>query len=334
MITPIWGRSNDEVLNYFKVPNDDYIIISLHCYGPFGFVHDSTYDEASWDDKKAEYQIELTSHFKNIKDKFLDNNIAVLMTEYGSRDKNNIIERSKWLEYYINVSYNYGIKCISWDSFLSYYDREFTFSIINKETGEWKYQEFQKVFEKLYVEKEVLPYFKEISNDICKLSDPVIIPTQLTNILTNEVYNIDVKYDKDKFVEKDGKLYAIEPGIYYFSFEVEGYTYYYQRNIMVDYKLYDCSFAIEIKENNDKQLQCYIITNGKPTSRLKYDWYSTDTNILTISKYSTISIFNDGVVAIIATNKDNKEVGVIELTIKNGKIVSTKNMFVEENIYN
>ena len=55
---------------------------------------------------------------------------------------------------------------------------------------------------------------------------------------------------------------------------------------------------------------------------------------LTISKYSTISIFNDGVVAIIATNKDNKEVGVIELTIKNGKIVSTKNMFVEENIYN
>ena len=334
LITPIWGRSNDEVLKYFKVPKDDYIIISLHCYGPFGFAHDSTYDEASWDDKKAEYQIELTSHFKNIKDKFLDNNIAVLMTEYGSRDKNNIIERSKWLEYYINVSYNYGIKCISWDSFLSYYDREFTFSIINKETGEWKYQEFQKVFEKLYVEKEVLPYFKEISNDICKLSDPVIIPTQLTNILTNEVYNVDVKYDKDKFVEKDGKLYAIEPGIYYFSFEVEGYTYYYQKNIMVDYKLYDCSFAIEIKENNEKQLQCYIITNFKPTSRLKYDWYSTDTNILTISKYSTISIFNDGVVAIIAINKDNKEVGVIELTIKNGKIVSTKNMFVEENIYN
>jgi endoglucanase len=334
LITPIWGRSNDEVLKYFKVPNDDYIIISLHCYGPNGFVHDSTYDEASWDDKKAEYQIELTSHFKNIKDKFLDNNIAVLMTEYGSRDKNNIIERSKWLEYYINVSYNYGIKCISWDSFLSYYDREFTFSIINKETGEWKYQEFQKVFEKLYVEKEVLPYFKEISNDICKLSDPVIIPTQLTNILTNEVYNVDVKYDKDKFVEKEGKLYAIEPGIYYFSFEVEGYTYYYQKNIMVDYKLYDCSFAIEIKEDNDNQLQCYIITNGKPTSRLKYDWYSTDTNILTINKYSTISIFNDGVVAIIATNKDNKEVGVIELTIKNGKIVSTKNMFVEENIYN
>lgn len=334
LITPIGGKSNDEALKYFKVPNDDYIIISLHCYGPFGFVHDSTYDEASWDDKKAEYQIELTSHFKNIKDKFLDNNIAVLMTEYGSRDKNNIIERSKWLEYYINVSYNYGIKCISWDSFLSYYDREFTFSIINKETGEWKYQEFQKVFEKLYVEKEVLPYFKEISNDICKLSDPVIIPTQLTNILTNEVYNVDVKYDKDKFVEKDGKLYAIEPGIYYFSFEVEGYTYYYQKNIMVDYKLYDCSFAIEIEENNNKQLQCYIITNGKPTSRLKYDWYSTDTNIITINKYSTISIFNDGVVAIIATNKDNKEVGVIELTIKNGTIVSTKNMFVEENIYN
>ena len=107
-------------------------------------------------------------------------------------------------------------------------------------------------------------------------------------------------------LQKDGKLYAIEPGIYYFSFEVEGYTYYYQKNIMVDYKLYDCSFAIEIKENNNKQLQCYIITNGKPTSRLKYDWYSTDTNILTISKYSTISIFNDGVVAIIATNKENK----------------------------
>lgn len=332
LITPIWGDSSTQNLKYFKIPDDNYLIVSLHSYSPFGFVHEESLDEISWDENAKNYQIELVNIFKRIKKTFLDNNIAVLMTEYGSRDKNNIIQRSKWLDFYLSVSYSCGIKCMTWDSAIAHYENDYAFSVLNKETGTWKYPEFEEVYKKIYLDKNILPYFEEITNSTQMISEEVKIPKVVTNMITKEKYDIEVKYDKNLFDVIDGKLYAKETGLYYFSFEVMGYEYYYSINILTDYLLYDCSFELEVKENDDKQLQCYIITKNKDVMRVKYDWYSSDESILSINKYSSIFIHNDGVVGIIAVHKETKETGVIELVIKNGKIIETKNVFSEENI--
>lgn len=333
LITPIWGDASNQNLQYFKIPNDEYLIISLHSYTPFGFVHDSTMDEMSWTDKKEEYQVELINTFSFIKEYFLDNDIAVLMTEYGSRDKHNTEERAKWLDFYISMSYNFGIKCLTWDSAIAHYDREYTFSIINKKTGEWKYPEFSEIFNRIYLEKKLIPFFDEIRNYTQMLSEEVIIVDEVTDMITNEKYSVEINYDKECFISEDGKLYAKKPGVYYFDFEVDGYTYYYQVNIMNDYMLYDCSFAMEIRLNDLNYLQCYIVTENKDIMRVEYDWYSSDESLLTINQYSTITILNDGIVGIIAVHKEKKEVGVLEVVIKNGTIVSYHNVFNEEDIY-
>jgi len=55
--------------------------------------------------------------------------------------------------------------------------------------------------------------------------------------------------------------------------------------------------------------------------RVDYDWYSFDENLLTIDKYSTITCKGDGTTAIMAVNKKDKTVGIIEVVIKNKKIV-------------
>ena len=68
---------------------------------------------------------------------------------------------------------------------------------------------------------------------------------------------------------------------------------YDQTIIKVDFQL-----VIEVEEETG-YLQCFINTPGFETSRLKYDWTSSNENVLTVSEYSTISIVGDGKCSII-----------------------------------
>ena len=69
-------------------------------------------------------------------------------------------------------------------------------------------------------------------------------------------------------------------------------------------------------------LQCFIVSSGHSTSRLDYNWSSTDESILTISSYSTITIVGDGSCSIICKNKTTGATGVLDVVVKNGEIVS------------
>ena len=83
----------------------------------------------------------------------------------------------------------------------------------------------------------------------------------------------------------------------------------------------EVGLTIEI-ESESGYLQCFITTQNHSASRLDYDWSSTNEGILTISKYSTITILSDGKCSIICKHKTTGAIGVLDVEIKDGKLVS------------
>ena len=76
-------------------------------------------------------------------------------------------------------------------------------------------------------------------------------------------------------------------------------------------------------------LQCFIVSSNHSSSRLDYDWSSTNEGILTISSYSTISIVGDGACSIICKNKTTGKIGILDVEIKNKQIVNYSSRYVE-----
>ena len=75
--------------------------------------------------------------------------------------------------------------------------------------------------------------------------------------------------------------------------------------------------------------ECFIVSSGADDSRLNYDWTSTNTSILTISEYSTLKIIGNGKCSIICKHKTNGEVGILDVELKDGKVVSYTSRYVE-----
>lgn len=321
IITPGESDYSDYGYKYFRMVDDEHIIARVHSYAPFGFTHEGSMDESSWTANEAAYKIELLSVMKTINENFIQKGIPVIMGEFGSRDKNNTLERAKWLEYYVSCAYAYGIKCFTWDAAKVHLDREYTFSLINRFDFTWAFPELTDKIEDLIKDNKYIPFYEETYNYVIGLDDEIIIPTEVTNLLTKEKEEVTINYNRDQLYEKDNKMYAKECGEIIFNYRLNSYFYYYRVVVVPSYELLASNFAFEIRENDSGYLQCYITTFGYSIMRVDYDWVSSNTDILTISKYSTISIMNDGVCAIIAINKETKEYGVVEVEIKDGKII-------------
>ena len=118
----------------------------------------------------------------------------------------------------------------------------------------------------------------------------------------------------------DGKYYPKSSGKIAFSYTINNYNYYYQYDVVGTKE--EADFDLIIKTDDDGKIQCFITTKGYSTSRLDYNWSSTNQNIITISKYSTITIIGDGECSIIAENIETGEIGIIDIVITNGKISS------------
>ena len=75
--------------------------------------------------------------------------------------------------------------------------------------------------------------------------------------------------------------------------------------------------------------ECFIISTGSDSSRLNYNWSSSNEGVLTVSEYSTLKIIGDGSCSIIAKHKTNGDVGVLDIVVKNGEIVSFSSRYTE-----
>ncbi len=307
---------------YFKMPNDNHTLVRVHAYNPVNFTLTDTMEETSWDENEQAYKLELLSIMKTINENFIQKGIPVFIGEFGSRDKNNAAERAKWLEYYVSAAYSYQIKCFSWESPKLNINIDYTFSLIDRYSYTWAFPEYTDKLESLIKDQNYIPFYLETYNYTQSIVDELIIPTMITNLLTNQQEKVEIIYDQNKVKQIDGKYYAVETGSIIFSYVLNDYTYYYEVTIVPNYEIMDSQFRIIVKYNDDGILQCFIETFGYSVMRVDYDWYSTDESILTINKYSSITIHNDGTCAIYAVHRETGKIGVVEVVIKNGKLDS------------
>lgn len=112
MLTPYAASSMPENLKALKIPeNAGNIIVSVHAYLPYSFALDTKGTDV-YDPNNGE----IPNLFRNIKSIFLDNDIPVIIGEFGSVNKNNTEGRVQCVTDYLTAAKEAGVPCIWWDN--------------------------------------------------------------------------------------------------------------------------------------------------------------------------------------------------------------------------
>lgn len=110
-----------EGLKFFKVPDDKYIILTVHYYIPWSFVS-NWWGTTTWGtllDKSIPDKI-----FKKLYENFVRNGLPIIVGEWGSLAKNDKLSRWYYNNYIAKTAYKYSMACILWDDGTSYFDRQ------------------------------------------------------------------------------------------------------------------------------------------------------------------------------------------------------------------
>lgn len=140
MITTNGAGTSEAILSALTIPDDRYVIVSVHAYSPYDFAHDKT-TVTVWDKNNPSQTNPIDGVFNRLYDKFIRHDIAVIMGEFASRDKSNLDSRLAWLEYYMTKASNIGIPCVWWDTGQVQTVSNMTFSIFNRATQTWLFPE-------------------------------------------------------------------------------------------------------------------------------------------------------------------------------------------------
>ena len=133
VMMPTYSASPDaQNLAAYTIPNDKHIIAEIHAYRPYKFAlaNDgtgvSTFNEAT--DKG-----ELIEMFNNLKSKFMNNGVPVIIDEFGAMNRNNEDQRAAWVKCYLELADSYGVPCVWWDNNLFAGEGE-QFGLLNRGT--------------------------------------------------------------------------------------------------------------------------------------------------------------------------------------------------------
>lgn len=140
MIPAYAASSTPAAMNDLVLPeNDDKIIVSVHAYLPYKFALDGdlTQREFTPDEGSASEILDLLDRLKT---KYTDNNIAVIIGEFGARAKANTEIRAEWATYYISKAKEAGIPCVWWDNG-AFSGMGENFGLLNRKTCTWEFPE-------------------------------------------------------------------------------------------------------------------------------------------------------------------------------------------------
>lgn len=136
LICPYATNSVTEALEALEVP-EGHIIVSVHAYLPYGFCQD-TGGTAQWSQGNPQDTAEIEAAFADMNRLFVENQIPVLLTEFGCIDKNNLDQRMEWTRFMVQTASDNGVQCIWWDNGSE-------FRLLDRTQGEWIYPELTEV---------------------------------------------------------------------------------------------------------------------------------------------------------------------------------------------
>ena len=129
IVTSYAASAESVALKDVKIPEGGNIIMTVHYYAPWKF---SEGQETTFDEKGRN---ELTSKFKELKTKFIDNGTPVLIDEFGCVNTADEKTRSEYYNFYVSAAKEQGIKCVVWDN--GVITGNGSFGIVSRETFNW-----------------------------------------------------------------------------------------------------------------------------------------------------------------------------------------------------
>lgn len=136
LICPYANRYETEALEDFEYI-EGHIIVSVHAYIPYSFC-DGDAENRSFDADNKKDTEKVDTLFDWLEEHYVKNNIPVIITEFGSEDKDNKQERLEWLQYYLTRAGKAGIPCFWWDD-----GRERR--LVDRNDLEWKEKEIVEI---------------------------------------------------------------------------------------------------------------------------------------------------------------------------------------------
>lgn len=116
VMLPSYAASPDEAnLNGVVMPDDDHIIASAHAYNPQPFAL-QVMGTKEWSESNGSDTGAIMGVFANLKSKYIDKGIPVIIGEFGAMNKGNEETRAAWAKYYVSNANKYGIACVWWDN--------------------------------------------------------------------------------------------------------------------------------------------------------------------------------------------------------------------------
>ena len=131
LIVTSYAASADSVaINDMSVPGGRNIIFSVHYYAPWNFAegNETVFTESG--------KGELEAKFSELKQKFIDKGIPVIIDEFGCVNAADAATRSSYYTYYISAAKAKGIKCFVWDN--GKMSGESSFGIFNRGALSWE----------------------------------------------------------------------------------------------------------------------------------------------------------------------------------------------------
>lgn len=129
IVTSYAASAETAAINDVVVPNDSNIIVSIHYYAPWKFSEGT--EPAFTDAGKSE----LDTKFAELKQKFSDKGVPVIIGEFGCVNASNESDRAEYYKYYISSAKSQGIKCFIWDNGVA--SGESSYGIFDRKTLSW-----------------------------------------------------------------------------------------------------------------------------------------------------------------------------------------------------
>lgn len=132
MVTPYAASSSAQNLRALVIPeNSGNVIVSVHAYLPYSLALDTTGTDV-YDPNDTS----IRDLFKNIQSIFLDNDIPVIIGEFGVVNKENTEDRVRCVTDYLTMAKEHGVPCVWWDNG-AYRGNGENFGLFNRREYTW-----------------------------------------------------------------------------------------------------------------------------------------------------------------------------------------------------